>query len=226
MHYRTKPPAGGFVILQSMKTMFIMGGIICVFLALWLGWTYYASGNLETPTYTVSESYDYFEVREYDPYLIVQVTVEGDFDEAINQGFRILAGYIFGGNVSQESIKMTAPVTETESVKIEMTAPVTETGDGTSREVAFVVPSKFTLETLPIPNDDQIKFAEVPAKTIAAHQFSFYAGAEKVARKKEALLNVVIEAGLTPMAPPTFAAYNDPWSFPALRRNEVWVEVE
>ncbi len=223
-----------------MKTMLIVGGIIGVILALWLGWTYYVSGNLATPTYTVRESYDYFEVCEYDPYLIAQVTVEGDFDGAINQGFRILAGYIFGGNVSQESIKMTAPVTEaesveiamtapvteTESVKIEMTAPVTETGDSMSREVAFVVPSNFTLETLPIPNDDQIEFVEVPAKTIAAHQFSFYAGAEKVARKKQELLDAVMAAGLTPIAPPTFAAYNDPWSFPALRRNEVWVAVE
>lgn len=83
---------------------------------------------IKEPAYTVVKQYDTFEVRTYDPYVVAEVVVPGPEQEAGNQCFRLLAGYIFGGNVSQQKMAMTAPVTQVaKSEKIAMTAPVTQT---------------------------------------------------------------------------------------------------
>ncbi|MEM9336833.1 MAG: heme-binding protein [Patescibacteria group bacterium] len=220
--------------------MYIILGIVLAILTLWLGWTFFASGNLETPNYTVLETRDDFDIRQYESYIVAEVTVAGTYDQALNQGFRILAGYIFGGNVSRESVAMTAPVTEndaekiamtapvTEQIneKIAMTAPVTESQGETTRTVGFTMPSKFTLETLPIPNDDRVQFREVPPTKRAVTTFSWFAPSERIERKKAELLDAVITDDLSPLSPPTYAAFNDPWSFPLLKKHEIWVDIE
>ncbi len=208
---------------------------IVIILVLWLGWTWYASRGLETPPYQVTAQRDGFEIRQYDQYIVAKVRVDGDFDAAVNQGFRLLAGYIFGGNTAQQSIKMTAPATETavdvsatekEYEKIAMTAPVTEQVTEGQREITFMMPSQYTLETLPIPDDDRVTFAAVPPATYAALRFGGYATPARVERKKAELEQLVTDAGLQPVAPPVYAGYNDPWSFPLLRRNEILIEIE
>ena len=82
---------------------------------------------IEEPQYTVVRQYAGFEIREYAPYLVAEVLVAGPAEEAGNQGFRILAGYIFGKNQGERKISMTAPVAQTPApARIEMTAPVTQ----------------------------------------------------------------------------------------------------
>lgn len=191
----------------------------------WLSWTFYTSNNLETPSYTVTEQQAGFEIRRYEPYLVAKVTVSGSYDEAINQGFRILAGYIFGGNTDQSKIAMTAPVTEQVSTNIAMTAPVTEQVVGSEREITFSMPSQYTLATLPIPDDDRITFVEIPAKTVAVSEFSWFARPDRIEREKADLAQLVTAANLTPIAEPMYAAYNDPFSFPPLRRHEILLEI-
>jgi hypothetical protein len=107
-----------------------------------------------------------YEIRNYPSHIEAQTTVQGNFDDSINSGFTIVAGYIFGGNTKKESIAMTAPVKEqkVDSEKIAMTAPVTVDTEGESRIVSFVMPKKYSLETLPEPTDSRVKLVEVPAK--------------------------------------------------------------
>ena len=50
----------------------------------------------EVPNYKVVHTEGAYEIREYKTYLIAETTVEGDYDEATNEGFRRLAGYILG----------------------------------------------------------------------------------------------------------------------------------
>ena len=116
---------------------------------------------IESPHYKVEKELDGCEIRVYSAYVLAQVDVESDFDGALRNGFEILAHYIFGGNRTRKSIPMTAPVSEeipmlapVTSEKISMTAPVTEeqAGEHVFR-VSFAMPSKFTLETLPEPQD-------------------------------------------------------------------------
>ncbi len=87
------------------------------------------SDDLETPSYVEVERSGAFEIRRIQPQIVAATTVDAeDRDEASSKGFRILADYIFGGNVSQDEVAMTAPVSaapKTESGKnIAMTAPV------------------------------------------------------------------------------------------------------
>ncbi len=92
--------------------------VACILLAVWS-----SAMAIDEPAYTVVRSYDSFELRRYEPYIVAETLVRGAADEAGNQGFKVLAGYIFGGNKGARKIEMTAPVAQT-STKIAMTAPV------------------------------------------------------------------------------------------------------
>jgi effector-binding domain-containing protein len=152
--------------------------------------------------------------------------VEGEYKDAMSAGFRILAGYIFGGNTSKQSIAMTAPVSERQSKKINMTAPVlqTKTADG-SRVVSFVMPSEYTLETLPVPNDSRIKIIAVPSHKSAVLRYSGNNSERKVAEKKAMLLSFLQRDSVTVIGEPQSAGYNPPTTPPWMKRNEILIEV-
>jgi hypothetical protein len=203
---------------------YLLIGIV-ILLCAWLGVTYWFSGNIESPNYVVSLKNKHFELRRYDPFIVAEVSVKGDYRSSINQGFRMLAGYIFGGNSTNESIKMTAPVTETSSEKIKMTAPVTETTDGKFHLINFTMPRKYTLETLPIPQDKSINFRLIPTRNIVASSFTWYASPKRVKAKKESLSKRVKDAGFKKIGEPTYAGFTAPFSFPLLMKHEIWIEI-
>ena len=134
-------------------------------------WSAMAS-NVETPDYSVSSKSGNLEIREYGPTIVAEATVEGERDTAIRRGFGIIADYIFGNNLSSSKVAMTAPVTQQSSEKIAMTAPVTQQAKGQSWNVRFVMPAKYTMETLPKPVNPQVALIEVPATRFAAIRFS------------------------------------------------------
>jgi len=200
--------------------------VIVTLLCGWIGVTYGFSGNIESPNYAVLLKNKHFELRRYDPFIVAEVSVEGDYRSSVSQGFRILAGYIFGGNSTRESMTMTAPVTESFSEKITMTAPVTETSDGSSRLITFTMPKKYTLETLPLPDNTAIKLRQLPTRNIVATTFTWYASPKRVQAKKESLSKLVKEAGFKVIGEPTYAGFKAPFTFPLLMKHEIWIEVE
>ena len=119
------------------------------------------SGNslaIEESNYEMTLSQGAFELRQYAPHIVAETYVSGDFRSVGNEGFRRLAGYIFGGNRSREQISMTAPVTlKPQSEKIEMTAPVSQQSSDGQWRIAFVMPASYTMGTLPIPEDSRVK---------------------------------------------------------------------
>ena len=151
--------------------------IFIILILLWSAWGYFAS-RAESAVYTVLEKKDDYEIREYEAHILAQTTTTGSYDQSMNSGFRIIASYIFGGNTKKESIAMTTPViTEITrksplSEKIAMTVPVLTTISGDSKTMSFVMPSNYTLATLPTPNDSCIKLIEVPLERKAALRFS------------------------------------------------------
>ena len=128
--------------------------------------------NVEQPKYQVVESSGNIEIRDYASMIVAEAEVAGDRRDAIGKGFRIIADYIFGNNTSAQKVPMTAPVTQQGSEKIAMTAPVTQQGDGNIWRVRFVMPSNYTMETLPKPNNPAVKLKEIGAKHYAAIRFS------------------------------------------------------
>lgn len=184
---------------------------------------------IEEPTYTVERQYDGFELRAYPPVLVAEVTVPGPADEAGNQGFRILAGYIFGKNKGQREIAMTAPVTQTpEPVKIAMTAPVTQQqagGTETGYTVQFTMPQSFTLATLPAPLDARIRLREVPGQRYAVIRYSGLWTDANYNDHLQRLERAVAAAGVPTRGAPVYARYDAPWVPWFLRRNEIWLQV-
>ncbi len=186
---------------------------------------------IEEPKYDVLEASGAFEVRAYSPMIVAETLVDGSMDEASGKGFRRIAGYIFGGNTSsvgkKEEISMTAPVTiEPKAEKISMTAPVTMKEDGGSWKVHFVMPSEYTMETLPNPNESNVTLREVPAQKYAVIRFSGLAGEKKIALKTKELNQWLTGKNIRLQGKPQLARYNPPWTLPFFRRNEVLVAIE
>ncbi len=188
---------------------------------------------IESPTYVVEDKDDGFEIRQYGTFILAQVDVESDFDGALRTGFEILAHYIFGGNRKKESIPMTAPVSEeipmmtpVTSERIAMTAPVTEEQAGEhAYRISFAMPSKFTLETLPEPQDNRITFRVVESRRIAVIRFAGRVHEQLARQKTEELQAWLSEKGIVPKSNFVLTLYNPPFIPGFLRRNEIIVDI-
>ncbi len=184
----------------------------------------------EEPRFSVIDHVGPVEIRQYGPRIAAQAEVAGEEMAARSQGFRLLAGYIFGANTTRGSIAMTAPVAQSSasnsSETIAMTAPVATARDASGRWVIrFFMPASFTLATLPTPTDPRVTLVEVPGETMAVLRFSGGTGPEVVA-SRQAELDRALAAGPWHAAGPAVAwFYDPPWTIPALRRNEVAVPV-
>lgn len=180
----------------------------------------------EAPRYDVVEKNEAFEIRRYAPYIVAETAVEGDFGDAGRDAFRRLAGYIFGGNDGGARVPMTAPVMqEAKGAKIAMTVPVNMDRQDGRWVMTFMMPSGYTLATLPRPKDPRIAFREIPARTLAVRRFSG-TGRETAFREQEAILRGALkDAGIDAAGEPVYARYDPPWTPWFLRRNEVLLEV-
>jgi hypothetical protein len=167
------------------------------------------------------------EVRRYAPRVVARTRLEGTDDESKNQGFRRLAGYIFGGNDGGPRIAMTTPVTtEPQPTRIAMTTPVETAPSDGETYMAFTMPSEWTLAELPRPNDDGVELLEAPARLVAALSFRGRPSHADFEARQAELLRAVEAAGMRPAGPGYTAQYDPPWVLPFLRRNEVLVPVE
>jgi hypothetical protein len=175
-------------------------------------------------------------LRAYAPQLIAEVKVEGDLDKASSQGFRLIAAFIFGQNQVSEKIAMTTPVgiesnDQQKSAKIAMTVPVgvesakPEKGVANQWIISFVMPSEYTLETLPKPLNSQVKIRQLPAEIKAAITFSGFYSEDTVLEKTKALEDWIKTKNMQAIGSPQFARYNPPWTLPFMRRNEVIMRV-
>ncbi|MFK8010571.1 MAG: heme-binding protein, partial [Marinicellaceae bacterium] len=188
----------------------------------------------EEPNYTLIKKSENFELRNYEPKIIAEVVINGSIKQASNRGFRLIADFIFGNNTSVDGnsskISMTAPVTmenKSKSEKIDMTAPVTmEKKQNESMDqwlMHFVMPSKYSMETLPKPNNPQVKVREIPQTNYAVIRFSGFTSENKIKEKTNLLLNWMKELELEPTGQPEIARYNSPMMPSFFRRNEVMI---
>ncbi|MDG1275906.1 MAG: heme-binding protein [Algoriphagus sp.] len=190
--------------------LIILGIIILVFVVIQI-FAMRSQKNIETYPYKVNKKYEDFEIRSYEASLFTSVKLSGNkYKESSSKGFSILAGYIFGGNKSNEKIAMTSPVAM--SLEDSMT-------------MMFMVPKKFNKETLPQPNQSQIEFREEPAKTVAAITFGGWATDEKIEAFKNKLKSALEAEGIGYTNRFYFLGYNPPFEV-INRKNEIIVELE
>ncbi len=163
---------------------------------------------IEEPLYQVEKAWEaeQIEIRAYAPRIMAVTGMNEDSDS----GFRVLAGYIFGGNAEEQKIAMTAPVQQTMAGE---------------KEMAFMMPAEYALKDLPQPEDQRVSFREAPAYTAAVIQFSGWASAEKADENWQQLQRFLIAEGIDITGEPTLNQYNPPWTLPFMRRNEIIVPV-
>ena len=184
---------------------------------------------LEEPKYSVLKEYENFEIRNYASYLVAEVDIEGSYNKTGNEAFRILAGYIFGDNKSSTKMNMTAPV-ESEAIqpseRMNMTAPVFSNKNVNGYTYRFVMESKYTQETLPVPNNSKIRITEIKDRVMAVISFSGRWSQKNFEKHEQILVNDLKNEGIGVASEAIYARYNAPFTPWFLRRNEIMFEIE
>jgi hypothetical protein len=166
--------------------------------------------KIEKHNYTVVKKYDDFEVRDYESALFSSVVLsDSTYENSSNKGFRILAGYIFGGNENGEKIAMTSPV-------------AMELGD--SMKMSFMVPTRYEEQDLPKPNNEKIFFERKKGSRMAAIRFGGWANDQRIEKYKNKLIEALKKEGISHTGNFVYLGYNPPYALIA-RRNEVVVEL-
>jgi hypothetical protein len=180
---------------------------------------------IDEPGYTVVRTDNAFEVRRYEPYLVAETVVNAVAEEAGSQGFRILAGYIFGQNKGAKKIEMTAPVAQTPT-KIAMAAPVAQSATSHGYVVQFAMPREWTLENLPEPTDSRVTLRAIPARTVAVISYSGTWSQSNYEENLKKLKDALAKADLKWHGAAIWARYDPPWKPWFWRRNEILLEVD
>jgi len=170
---------------------------------------------IEEPSYQTLLNEPPFEHRRYSGFVVAETTLEGSFDAASRTGFRRVAGYIFGDNTVQNG----------GSKKIAMTAPVTVEPKEGGWRLHFVMPSAEKLESLPRPNNSEVNLRRIGEHDVVAIQFGGWTTEAAIAEATANLKSWAQTKQLQIVGSPQVARYNDPFTLPWRRRNEILIEV-
>lgn len=211
-----------------MKLLTIVWIIIVLLFVLWhVRWR--QMSNVERPQATLISEKNNISIMQMPDHIVASVLVSWEDGDPSGRAFSQLAGYIFGDNTKVDKIAMTAPVTSKQIMndKIAMTAPVTSKAiEDWLYEVSFIMPSERTMETLPLPNNSNIILKEVVGKRYAVWIFDGYARWDRVNDQRILFEKALQVSDMKRSGPFTLAQYNDPWTPPWMRRNELWVEID
>jgi SOUL heme-binding protein len=185
----------------------------------------------EEPAYTAERLIDGVEIRWYGARIAAETTVEADEEASRSAGFRRLAAYIFGGNHQDRRIAMTAPVSEQAArdtgQKIAMTAPVAQSSRGEQGwTIRSFMPAKWTVDSLPTPDDERVRIVTLPAESVAVLRFTSDRGAHAIAKHTRQVLDTLRATGFEPCGEPTTWLYDPPWTVPFRRRDEIAIPID
>lgn len=181
--------------------------------------------NVEVPAYKILKKEQNIEIRQYPPLIIAEVKTAGSRQASISDGFRILADFIFGNNEGEKRLSINGPITQQEGIKIAMTAPVQQEKTDAEWATSFIMPSKFSIDTIPNPINDRIKIIQIPSKRYAVITFSGRSTEENLTKHTNELGKYMNGSGYSKVGNAKYAFYNPPWTLPFLRRNEVQFEL-
>ena len=185
-----------------------------------------SSHATEEPDYTVVQTLNKIEIRQYAGYAVAEVLVPGPAEDASNTAFPILAGYIFGKNKGERTLEMTAPVTQTPvPVKLEMTAPVTQSAAPGGYLVQFVLPKGITSANAPVPIDARVMLRDVAESRLAVIRYSGFWSDGNYQKHLQELQSTLAANGLRTVGEPVYSRYNAPFTPWFMRRNEIWLHL-
>ena len=192
------------------KMMYVLIGIFSVLIIIVIVMSFRYS-NIEMPKYTVLKSYEKnIELRQYPNMIVAKTSVKDkSFENSGSDGFRSIAGYIFGGNEKAQKISMTSPV-------------VMELND--SATMYFVMPSQYKKDELPNPSNKKVTIQEEVSKVLLVVRYGGYSSDERIDSHIAILKNIIQKHNLKATGGFMYMGYNAPWDI-INRRNEVAVEI-
>lgn len=181
---------------------------------------------IEEAKYSVVYQDGSFEVRDYDAYLLAEVVVESTFEEAGSKAFRSLFKYISGKNLPQDEISMTAPVSQKRAgEEIAMTAPVSQRYTNNKYVISFMMPAKYTQQTIPQPSDPEVSIRYVSPQRMAVVKYSGFWSKSSYEKNRQSLDAWIVSQDLQVTGEHIWARYNAPFSLWFMRRNEIMLPV-
>jgi len=194
-----------------MKTFIIITIIAIILLVLTQSFSIMAANKTEEQKYTVILKEKDFEIRFYPSATVATINSSAKtYKELSGPGFNKLAGYIFGGNETNTSISMTTPVHM-------------DINDSVS-SMSFVMPSSYTMENLPKPNNPDVLIQKTTEEYVAVVRFGGFASDKDNEFYSARLHNILEEKGITSYGHTRFLGYNPPFQL-VDRRNEIVVSV-
>jgi hypothetical protein len=191
-------------IIWIAGSVIILGGVISFFSFRFKG--------IETPNYKVIKTLGEVEIREYPQMILAQTKLGGKrYESNGNNGFSVVANYIFGGNQQQQKIAMTAPV-------------IMNMSDADA-SMSFVMPSQYQMSELPIPNSKAVSLVKQDSMTLAVLQFGGFSSDEKIAKHAQLLTQVLEKNNIRTKGSLLYMGYNAPWDL-INRRNEVAFQID
>ncbi len=192
------------------KIMLIAISLVAITALLWGPFV----SNVEQANYQTITTYpNQIEVREYGELIVAEAVMSGKRQEAIGGGFREIADYIFGNNADNQDITMTAPVTQ-------------QSTSEESWKIHFVMPSQYTMQTLPKPVNANVSIKTIAPKRYAVITFSGSSDNENIQEHEKILTDFMKAENLPALSAPAYAFFNPPWTLPFLKRNEVMIETK
>lgn len=174
--------------------------------------------------YKVLERYEAFEIRQYEPRIVAETYVEGNFTSAFRQGNIILSKYICGYNASKQKISLQGPI-EQQPIKEGYFENLQNNGSLKAWLIALTIPDHY-LPRLPHPNDPTINLRQSGYQTKAAVTFTGFFTEKKAIQKNKELSDLLEKKRFEPTGQPIFARYDSIWVLPFFRQNEILIEIK
>jgi hypothetical protein len=196
--------------LGSRRTGVLAGGLALVGLGA-LRWQL-ARWFTETPAYETLGRTGDVELRRYPFRIEARSEVDAtDLEDALDRGYSRLEVFVYGANEEREQIDCVTPVLTTLHQGKYLTS--------------FVMPPHRSVASLPHPDDMRVELREVPERKIAVFPFRGRFTNENFGWQEKKFLRALVDAGLVAKGSVCLATYDSPTTLPALRKNELWIEV-
>ena len=163
--------------------------------------------NSKDKHYQVIKVIGEIEIRQYNKLLYVSYIPKNEVDRS--NSFRKVANFIFGNNSKNENISMTSPVVMKTYNKYEM---------------AFIMPSNYSIDNLPKANSDELNIYEEPGLVKACITYSGFSNAVKEQKYIKKLQLILNENSIEHKSDFEVLIYNAPYQL-LNRKNEITVSV-
>lgn len=195
-----------------MKIFLIIVAILLIVFVVFQTWLFFSIKKTEIQAYSTVQKESDLEIRYYPSatYATVESSAKS-YGELAGSGFRKLAGYIFGGNESNENIAMTSPV-------------YMDIND-TLSSMSFVLPSKYHETAAPVPNNRSVQLQKKDEVYVAVMRFGGFATDKKITRISEKLKTALKDRSISYSGNFKYLGYNPPYQLFG-RRNEMVVSIE